>query len=168
MAFTILGVDPGSRVTGFGLIEVDGDRLKHLRHGVILLDGAESFGGRLSLLANSIRQILSEHRPQAVILEKIFLGKNVDSAFKLGHARGVLMAEADQLGAKIYEYAARQVKKGVTGSGAAAKEEVQVVVQNLLRIQGIQKLDASDALALACYHAFESRKQALLRRAAEL
>ncbi|HRO66755.1 MAG TPA: crossover junction endodeoxyribonuclease RuvC [Pseudobdellovibrionaceae bacterium] len=167
MKTTILGVDPGSRITGFGVIETDGERLIHVRHGVILLEEDASFGARLGQLAISIRELLEKHRPQHVVLEKIFLGKNADSAFKLGHARGVLMSEAALAGAEISEYAARQVKKGVTGSGGASKEDVQAVVQNLLAVPHIQRIDASDALALACYHVFEFRKARLLRRAVE-
>lgn len=168
MSFMILGVDPGTRVTGFGLIEADGDRLRHIRHGVIQLGDELPLAERLLILGQALDEIVGHHRPAVLVLEKIFLGKNVDSAFKLGHARGVLMASAARGRVEIHEYAARQVKKGVTGNGGSAKEEVQLVVQNLLGIRGIQKLDASDALALACYHAFEARKRALLRRAAEV
>lgn len=168
MSFVILGIDPGSHVTGFGLIEADPRRLVHLRHGVILLGEDVPFAEKLARLSQSLGEILAQHRPQQVVLEKIFLGRNADSAFKLGHARGVLMAEAARAGVEVVEYAARQVKKGVTGNGGAGKEDVRVVVQRLLGIAGIQRLDASDALALACHHAFESRKRALLRRAAEV
>lgn len=167
MKMTILGIDPGSRVTGFGVIETDGERMIHVRHGVIVVDEKASFGLRLSQLAEGMREILQAHCPQQVVLEKIFLGKNADSAFKLGHARGVLMSEAASAGASLVEYATRQVKKGVTGSGAASKEDVQAVVQNLLALSQIQRLDASDALALACYHVFEVRRERLLRRSAE-
>lgn len=168
MSWMILGIDPGSRITGFGLIEVQPQRLVHLRHGVILSDGDASFAQRLGRLADSFGELLAQHRPNQIVLERIFLGKNADSAFKLGHARGALMAEAARAGIEVFEYAARQVKKGVTGNGAAGKEEVQIVVQRLLGIHGIQRIDASDALALACHHAFENRKQTLLRRAAEI
>ena len=168
MAILILGVDPGSRVTGFGLIETDGQRMVHIRHGVIDVSDEPDFSARLGLLSESFREILKKHRPHAMSLEKIFLGKNADSAFKLGHARGVLMAEAALAKVSVNEYAARQVKKGVTGSGASSKEETQIVVQNLLGIHGIQRIDASDALALACYHAFETRKASLLRRGLEI
>lgn len=164
---TILGVDPGTRVTGFGLIETDGDRLVHLRHGIIQMDDVSDLGLRLAQLSEGFREILSQHQPQAVVLEKVFLGKNADSAFKLGHARGVLLAEAVLAKGKVAEYAARQVKKGITGNGGAAKEDVQMVVQNLLGISSIQRIDASDALALACYHVFEMRKKRLLGRAEE-
>lgn len=163
----ILGVDPGSRVTGFGLIETDGQRLVHIRHGVIVLDDVDDFSERLARLSEALAEIIARHRPHHVVMEKIFLGRNVDSAFKLGHARGVLMAEAARARVTVWEYAARQVKKGVTGNGGASKEDTQVVVQQLLNIQGIQRIDASDALALACHHAFETRKRAVLRRAVE-
>lgn len=163
----ILGVDPGSRITGFGVIENDGGRLTHIRHGVIALDGNLGFSERLAQLAEALAELIAAHRPRHVVLEKIFLGRNVESAFKLGHARGVLMAEAARARVDVHEYAARQVKKGVTGNGGAAKEDVQVVVQSLLGIQGIQRIDASDALALACHHAFEARKRHILQRAVE-
>lgn len=167
MARLILGIDPGTRITGFGLIEVQGDRMVHIRHGVIELGEVEALPLRLAVLADAVADILRQHQPQDFILEKIFLGKNTDSAFKLGHARGVLMAEASRAQVPVTEYAARQVKKGVTGNGGASKEEAQMVVQNLLRIGAIQRIDASDALALACYHAFELQKKTLLRRAVE-
>lgn len=168
MNLTILGIDPGSNVTGFGLIEAGPQRLVHVRHGVILLGEDVPFPEKLARLAQSIGELLAQHRPRHVVLERIFLGRNADSAFKLGHARGVLMAEAARARVEVVEYAARQVKKGVTGNGGAGKEDVRAVVQRLLGVNGIQRLDASDALALACHHAFESRKQALLRRAAEI
>lgn len=168
MGLIIFGVDPGSRVTGFGVVEADDGSLIHRHHGVIVLEENATFAERMGQLAVAMRELLQKHRPQQVVLEKIFLGKNADSAFKLGHARGVLMAEAAQVGIPVAEYAARQVKKGVSGNGGSSKEEIQLVVQNLLGIHGIQRLDASDALALACYHAFEARKKALLRRAMEL
>lgn len=167
MNLRILGIDPGSRITGFGLIESDGERLIHIRHGVIALDEKATFSTRLGQLGEGISELLTQHRPHLVVLEKVFLGKNADSAFKLGHARGVLMCATVQAGVEIFEYAARQVKKGVTGNGGASKEDVQMVVQNLLGLSNIQRIDASDALALACFHVFESRKTRLIRRAAE-
>lgn len=168
MSLRILGVDPGTRVTGFGAIEVVDDRLTHLHHGVVALDEGASLEERMGLLAVEFRRVLELCRPQVIVLEKIFLGRNVDSAFKLGHARGVLMAEAAQQKIGFAEYAARQVKKGVTGRGAADKTEVQLVVRQLLGMGPIARLDASDALALACHHAFERRKARLLGRAVEM
>lgn len=164
MSSIILGVDPGSRVTGYGVITADADRLRHLGHGVILLGERAPFAERMAELARGCRELFQRYRPQFVILEKVFLGKNVDSAFKLGHARGVLMAEAAQSGAQVIEYAARQVKKGVTGNGGAGKDEVQLVVRRLLQLGPIERWDASDALGLACHHAFEAQKQRLIAR----
>lgn len=167
MDIIILGIDPGSRVTGFGVIRSHRDQLTHVSHGVIKPGDKLEFAERIGWMADGLAELLKKHRPHFVVLEKIFLGRNADSAFKLGHARGALMAEAARAGVPVVEYAARQVKKGISGSGASSKEEVQVVVQRLLSIHGIQKLDASDALALACFHAFESRKVRLLRKAVE-
>lgn len=168
MSLTILGLDPGSRVTGYGLIRADGGRLIHLAHGALVLDAEAPFPARMAELARGVRTLLLEHRPQAVVLERIFLGKNADSAFKLGHARGVLMAEAAQAGADLFEYAARSVKKGVTGRGGAGKEEVQLVVRQLLGLGAISRWDASDALGLACHHAFELQSLSLQRRLKEM
>lgn len=146
-----MGVDPGSQYTGFGVIELQGESLMHKAHGVIVLEG-KTFHERIRELGESFQQVLAQYRPEAVVIEKIFLGKNADSAFKLGHARGVIMYQSAQAGAEIYEYATRIVKKGITGHGGADKLQVQAVVQTLLRLNQIKALDASDALAMACYH----------------
>lgn len=163
----ILGIDPGTRVTGYGVIRHRGDRLTHVGHGVIAPEEKLELPERLAWIGDGIRELLQRHQPHFVVLEKIFLGRNVDSAFKLGHARGVLMGEAARAGSMVVEYAARQVKKGICGNGGASKEEAQMVVERLLGIRGIQRLDASDALALACFHAFEHRKRTLLGRGVE-
>lgn len=168
MSLRILGVDPGTRITGFGAIEVVDDRLSHLHHGIVALEDGAPLEDRLAQLADEFNRVLDLCRPEVLVLERIFLGRNVDSAFKLGHARGVLMAEAARRKIVFFEYAARQVKKGVTGRGGADKTEVQLVVRQLLGMGPIAKLDASDALALACHHAFERRKSHLLRRVMEI
>lgn len=148
----IIGIDPGSRVTGFGVLRVQGDQMIHVSHGVIQLSVEKSFTERLFELGESLRELFAKYHPDEIAIEKIFLGKNADSAFKLGHARGVAMYEGRIANAEVYEYATRLVKKGVTGSGAATKEDVQFVLQRLLNLKVIAKLDASDALALAAYH----------------
>lgn len=168
MSLRILGVDPGTRITGFGAIEVVDHRLSHLHHGVVSLEDGAPLEDRLAQLADEFNRVLDLCRPEVLVLERIFLGRNVDSAFKLGHARGVLMAEAARRKIVFFEYAARQVKKGVTGRGGADKNEVQLVVRQLLGMGPIAKLDASDALALACHHAFECRKSQLQRRMVEI
>lgn len=152
----ILGIDPGSRITGFGLVKYDkiGRQVTHVSHGVILLDENASFPVRMKELGEAIETVLKKHRPEQVVIEKIFLGKNADSAFKLGHARGVALYESAKFGAEVVEYATRVVKKGIVGTGAATKEDVQNCLKRLLKIATISRLDASDALALATFQAY--------------
>ncbi|RYZ63814.1 MAG: crossover junction endodeoxyribonuclease RuvC [Proteobacteria bacterium] len=166
--FSILGVDPGSRVTGFGLVRVVQGHIEHVSHGVIVMDANAEFSDRMLELGSAFRQLMEKYRPQHVSIEKIFLGKNADSAFKLGHARGVIMYESKRGGSEVFEYATRLVKKGVTGDGGSSKEQVQVVLKALLRIDKINRIDASDALAMACHHAYEMQKRQVVRRAVEL
>jgi len=113
------------------------------------------FPERMLDLSGSLQGLLQKYQPQVVVIEKIFLGKNADSAFKLGHARGVALLEAARSRAQVVEYATRIVKKGLTGHGGADKESVQLFVQRILGLQEIRQIDASDALALALYHGFQ-------------
>lgn len=168
MSLTILGVDPGSRITGFGVVRVNNGKLEHVNHGVILLDADQTFPQRMTELGAAFREVIAKYKPQHVVIEKIFLGKNADSAFKLGHARGVIMYEAGLGRAEVMEYATRAVKKGVTGNGGASKEDVQVILKVLLNVATITRIDASDALAMACHHAFELRKKSIVERAVSL
>lgn len=149
----ILGVDPGSRVLGFGLVEARAGVIKHLDHGVIDVSQTNSFSQRLTEIGRQFRQLLESTRPDVIALEKIFLGKNVDSVFKLGHARGICVYEAGLRKTPIFEYEARLVKKGITGNGAATKEQVRLITFGILGIRSDSRLDASDALSIACYHA---------------
>lgn len=164
MAVTILGVDPGSRITGFGVIRIEGDRIEHINHGVIVMDDKGSFSGRIIELGLSFKKVLQKYQPNEVVIEKIFLGKNADSAFKLGHARGVVMYEAGAFGAEVHEYSTREVKKGVTGNGGSSKEDVQFVLQSLLKLKSIARIDASDALAMAVHHSYEKKKKKILEQ----
>lgn len=168
MSLTILGVDPGSRITGFGVIRVHNGRIEHINHGVILLDGDHSFPLRMKELGFAFREVMEKYQPHQVVIEKIFLGKNADSAFKLGHARGVIMYEAGRGEASVYEYATRSVKKSVTGNGGSSKEDVQAVLKATLNLKTIQRIDASDALAMACHHAYEIQKKSIIERAVSL
>lgn len=168
MSSLILGVDPGSRVTGFGLVRVQRGNIEHVSHGVIVMDSDGDFPRRMLELGSAFRELMEKHHPDQVSIEKIFLGKNADSAFKLGHARGVIMYESLCSGAKVFEYATRIVKKGVTGNGGASKEQVQAVLKAILRLPKIERMDASDALAMACHHAFEVQRRQLIRRAVEI
>ena len=168
MSLTILGVDPGSRITGFGIVRVENGRVEHINHGVIVMDTDQGFPFRMKELGSAFREVMNKYQPDEVVIEKIFLGKNADSAFKLGHARGVIMYEAGLGEADVYEYATRVVKKGVTGNGGSSKEDVQAVLKAILNIKAINRIDASDALAMACHHAFELKKKAILQRAVSL
>lgn len=152
----ILGIDPGSRFLGFAALEVSHShplKMKPLEFGVLKFDQKADLIDRLLEVGQGVEALLKDYKPQHLSLEKIFLGKNADSAFKLGHARGVVVYEALKHQVEVFEYATRVVKKGITGQGGAEKEHVRLVLQNLLKISSIKSLDASDALAMACYHA---------------
>ena len=150
----ILGIDPGSHRTGFGLIAVSGARIRHVHHGIIQLEAKAPLPERLKALQIGLARLYAEFEIGATSLEKIFFGKNASSAFVLGHARGVCLLASAQARVPVAEYAAKYVKKCVTGSGAASKEHVQLIVFNLLRVKPeTNAFDASDALSLALTHA---------------
>jgi crossover junction endodeoxyribonuclease RuvC len=150
----ILGLDPGTRFAGFGVISVDGDDLGHIESGVIALNQGDPLGLRLKVLNDKLQAIFVRHKIQTTVVEKIFFGKNADSAFKLGHARGICLLAAAQAGSGIEEYAAKFVKKCVTGTGAASKDHVQMIILAALKMKPrLMSADASDALALAITHA---------------
>jgi crossover junction endodeoxyribonuclease RuvC len=161
---TILGIDPGSRFTGFGVVRVEGDKVLHLSHGVIAPPSQMEFCQRIGVLAAEIEALVARIEPSVTVIERVFLGKNADSAFKLGHARGVAVAAAARAGSEIVEYATRAVKKGITGTGAASKEQVQAVLFAVLGLKGRMQMDASDALALAVFHARTIEVQGRLAR----
>lgn len=160
----ILGIDPGSRVTGFGVLGIQKRELFHLDHGVIEPPKNLSFAERLFRIGQSLQKLMEQYSPTDVVVEKIFLGRNADSAFKLGHVRGVCLLAVGEIEARLFEYAARSVKKAVTGHGGATKEHVSLVVQNLLNIDAPKALDASDALSLAICHFREIEKNGLTNR----
>ena len=145
-----IGIDSGSQKTGFGIIKVETNGIKYINHGVIRLDGEKIFAARLQRLHCELLKIFDIYKPVAVSIEKVFLGSNVDSAFKLGHARGICLAVASQWGCEIKEIAPRSVKKSVTGYGAATKEQVALALSSWLKINTSSfPVDSTDALALA-------------------
>jgi crossover junction endodeoxyribonuclease RuvC len=149
----ILGIDPGSRLTGFGIIEVK-TSARVLDAGVIRLNEKENLEHRLADLHRHLTSLFQTFQPGITVVEKIFYGKNIDSAFKLGHARGVCLMTASSHQSQVVEYAAKFVKKAVTGTGAATKEHVRLIVTQLLRyVPESAEMDVSDALALALCHA---------------
>lgn len=165
----ILGVDPGTRRCGFGIVRVTGDRLSHVDHGVIRLRDELPLHERLRILSVELQKLYAQFSIHTTVVEKVFFGKNADSAFKLGHARGVCLMASAFAGAQLEEYAARYVKKCVTGSGAASKDQVQLIVMATLGLKGVGPLvlDASDALALAVAHAQVRDVNARMKKALE-
>lgn len=148
----ILGVDPGSRVTGFGLIRVDGTRLQYISSGCIKL-GEEEQPQRLKRIFECLGEIIEEHEPTEVAVEQVFMAKSAGSALKLGQARGAAIVAAVTRGLQVFEYSARRIKQSVVGTGAADKEQVQHMVRVLLKLPATPQADAADALAAALCHA---------------
>lgn len=161
----ILGIDPGSRVAGLGLLEKDGDQLKLLHVGVLELNEKLDFSLRLAELFRRLNDFFAEYRPHHVVIEKIFLGKNVESAFRLGHARGICLAIAAQYGCEIHEFSPKTVKKQVTGHGGASKEEVSLFMRQIFKITEVGlPLDATDALSMAVSFAYNSNAREVAER----
>ena len=149
----VLGVDPGSKVTGFGLIERSDGTIRHLRHGVIRPPVGHSLEDRLHFLHRELAEILRAEAPEVAVVERVFLAANPRSALVLGQARGALLASLGMAGVSVAELAARQVKKAVTGSGTADKAQMQHMVTKLLSLDETPASDAADALALALTYA---------------
>jgi len=149
----ILGLDPGLGTTGWGLIEAEGNRLKHLANGQIKTDSAVPLPRRLSLLADHLDALLADHKPETAAVEEVFVNQNPQSTLKLGQARGVVIMTAARAGLDVGEYAARLVKKAVVGVGNAEKAQVHAMVSRLLPGAQIVGPDAADALAVAITHA---------------
>ncbi len=149
----VLGIDPGSRVTGFGVVEARGSRLVHVAHGRIAAPVDGTFAARLAAIYRGIVAVLAEHRPAEVGIESIFAARSAQSALKLGHARGVALLAAELQGLPVVEYAPMQVKAAVVGYGKAEKPQVQAMVRVLLGLADTPGADAADALAVAICHA---------------
>ncbi|MFH1487959.1 MAG: crossover junction endodeoxyribonuclease RuvC [Pseudomonadota bacterium] len=149
----VLGVDPGSLVTGYGLIEKERDRMTCLHSGIIRTSSKIPFHERIHKIFQSMVEIMNLYRPQEVSIEDVFFAKNVKSALKIGHARGAVLIAASQCGVRIFEYTPLEIKQAVVGYGRATKEQVRSMVQVILSIKDEPSLDASDALAAAiCHH----------------
>jgi crossover junction endodeoxyribonuclease RuvC len=149
----VLGVDPGSRITGYGIIVKEGNRLIHVDNGAIFTDSRKDFSLRLLTIYRGLTEVIDRYRPDAMAVENIFFATNVQSALKLGQARGAAIVAGVNAGLPVYEYTALQVKQAVVGHGRAAKEQVQKMLQALLRLPETAQEDASDALAVAICHA---------------
>jgi crossover junction endodeoxyribonuclease RuvC len=148
----VLGIDPGSRITGYGIVEQQGNRLVHVDNGAIFTDSATDFAGRLKRIFDGLSAVIAEYHPDQVAVENIFFSTNVQSALKLGQARGAAIVAAVHAGLPVAEYTALQVKQAVVGQGRAEKSQVQKMLKALLGLPEIAQTDASDALAVAVCH----------------
>lgn len=151
----ILGIDPGSRVTGYGVIDSDGVRSRHVSSGCIRTEN-QDFSARLGEIFKGIQEIVRTEQPDEVAVEQVFVARNPSSALKLGHARGAAVTAVVTMNLSVAEYTPRAVKKALVGTGAAEKEQVQHMIRLLLGVTGKMGLDESDALAIALCHAHTS------------
>ena len=152
----ILGIDPGLQVTGFGVIDKQGQRLRYVTSGCVR-SGSGELAERLRALLDGLNEVIAAHRPQQVVIEKVFVNVNPQSTLALGQARGAAICAAVLAGLPVAEYTALQVKKSVVGNGQAKKEQVQHMVRRLLSLPGAPGADAADALACAICHAHGER-----------
>ncbi|GAN74453.1 MULTISPECIES: crossover junction endodeoxyribonuclease RuvC [Acidiphilium] len=149
----IIGIDPGLRFTGFGIIDADGNRLRHVADGVIATDGAAAVAERLHTLDAALARLLATYAPDHAAVEETYVNRNATATLKLGYARGVALLAPARAGIAVAEYGAKTVKRAVVGTGAAEKDQVALMVRRLLPGAAITRADAADALAVAICHA---------------
>ncbi len=148
----LMGIDPGSRMTGYGIIEIDGPRNRYIASGGIQSDSRQPVPERLKTIFEGIAAVIQEYQPVEVAVEQVFMHRNPDSALKLGQARGAAICAAVVAGLPVSEYAARAIKQAVVGTGAADKTQVQRMIALLLNLPALPQSDAADALAVAMCH----------------
>ena len=145
----IMGIDPGLRFTGWGVIDVSGNRLIHVADGVIATDSTETVPLRLKALHDALVMVFEQHRPHETAVEETYVNRNGAATLKLGYARGVCLLAPALAGIAVHEYGAMEVKRAVVGTGAAQKEQVADMVRRLLPAATLRRADAADALAVA-------------------
>lgn len=145
----ILGIDPGSNATGYGVVDQSSGKLTHVAHGILRPPKDADTAQRLAFIHRGITSVIEEFRPEGCSIERVFVGNNVRSALVLGQARGVAMAAMGASGLPVAEVSAREVKKAIVGTGAATKAQVQAMVKRLLELEKVPPTDAADALAIA-------------------
>lgn len=160
----ILGVDPGLRRTGFGVIDTRGARLSYVTSGTIVVPGDVALHERLKVILDNLREVVDQTRPDVAALEIVFVNANPQSTLLLGQARGAALCALADSDLVVHEYTALQIKKSVVGHGKAAKEQVQSMVQRLLSLDGLPPSDPADALACAICHAHMAPLSAALRQ----
>jgi len=159
----ILGLDPGSQRTGYAVIETNGHKVAYLVSGAIKTAG-ETLAERLQEIFVGVDRLTNEFRPDEVAIERVFVHRNADSALKLGQARGAALSATFTVRPRVFEYAPREVKLAVVGTGGAQKDQVQLMVKRLLNIAGPLTADAADALAIALCHAHSRTVRTLVSR----
>lgn len=161
----VLGIDPGSLYTGYGIVQKGGNgQLIHVRDGRISVKGSLPLHERLLTISKELTKIIEDERPEAISIESVFFAKNVKSAITLGEARGVALLSAASIGVPIFEYAPTSIKLSVTGYGNASKEEMQKMVKMLLKRPEVAKPDAADALAIAICHINHSNTHKIIKQ----
>lgn len=155
----LIGLDPGLRATGWGVIEAEGNRLRHVANGAVKTDGDGALAERLRELFEGLREVIATWLPDAAAVEETFVNKNPGSTLKLGQARGVVLLAPVMVGVPVFEYTPNLIKKSIVGTGHAAKEQVEAMVHRLLPGVVINGSDAADALAVAICHAHHSATQ---------
>ncbi len=149
----VVGVDPGSLATGYGLVKKEDNRLIYVGGGKISFPHSWPFSERVHRIYGSLVEIIQAHHPEEMSIEDVFFAKNVRSALKIGHVRGAALVAAIQCGLKVYEYTPLQIKQSVVGYGRASKEQVRAMVKLILKLDTQLSLDTADALAIAiCHH----------------
>ncbi|HEY5700869.1 MAG TPA: crossover junction endodeoxyribonuclease RuvC [Gammaproteobacteria bacterium] len=148
----ILGIDPGSRITGYGIVEAEKNKVRFVDCGVVKV-GGDDFSLRLKIIFDALGDIIAEHVPEQLAIEKVFVHRNVTSALKLGQARGAALLAAATRGLDVYEYSPNEIKQAVTGRGHADKAQIQHMIRVLMGLREAPAADAADALAVAICHA---------------
>ncbi len=161
----VLGIDPGSLRTGFGVLDAVGARLTYVASGVIRTQKGE-FADRLCEIFRCVQSIVAQYQPQEIAIERVFVNRNPDSALKLGQARGAAICGTADANAEVFEYATRQIKQAVVGSGSAEKAQVQLMMKSILKLDGPVSADAADALAAAVCHALRASFRVSVLRSA--
>jgi len=159
----IIGIDPGSRITGYGVIEKDGHRLGFVTCGTIRTEKEKDFSRRLLVIFEGLSEVMELHQPEVAAVEDLFVAHNPRSALKLGQARGTAVVAAMKQGLAVHDYSPRMIKQAVAGYGQAQKEQVQHMVRALLELSGSPSSDAADALAVAICHANHMDRLQVLR-----
>ncbi|AKH21776.1 hypothetical protein AAY24_17120 [Sedimenticola thiotaurini] len=159
----MLGIDPGSRITGYGIIDSDGIKSIHVASGCIRI-GHEAFPERLGAIYRQLSELVATYQPAEMAIEQVFMAKNASSALKLGQARGAAICACVVAGLPVFEYAPRAVKQTVVGSGSADKDQVQHMIRHILQLDEPLTADQSDALAVAISHAHANSTLQLIGR----